>query len=301
MPEHGNPSVRRRRLAAELRRLRERAGITGDQASDRLGWSGSKLSRIENSKIGVKREDLQLLLDLYRVSEPHRSDVLALARESTKADVLEAVGNRLPGDYAEFLQSEAEAESVWNWEPQNVPGLLQTEAYARAIMLKWVSMFTLPPGEIDRRVDTRRLRQQVLVRDPPLKLSFVIDESVLYRKQGNAAVMREQIEHLISSSTLPHIDLRVLPLDGDHPIGSGAFNYMSFSQVHDVPLHDIVTYEHLTGTDYVEAEEDTYKYRVVFEWLKNSALSPEETREQLERAARDTWGLGGAHLSQAPR
>lgn len=293
MPEQGNPSVRRRRLAAELRRLRERAGITGDQASERLGWSGSKLSRIENSKIGVKREDLQLLLDLYRVGETHRSEVLALASESTKADVLEAVGSRLPGDYAEFLQSEAEAESVWNWEPQNVPGLLQTEAYVRAIMRKWVSMFTLPPGEIDRRVETRRLRQQVLVRDPPLRLSFVIDESVLYRKLGSASVMREQIEHLISASEAPHVDLRVLPLNGDHPIGSGAFNYMAFSQVHDVPLHDIVTYEHLNGTDYVEAEEETYKYRVAFEWLRNSALGPEETRETLERAARDTWAGAG--------
>ena len=289
MPEHGNPSVRRRRLATELRRLRERAGITGDQASERLRWSGSKLSRIENSKIGVKQADLQLLLDLYRVDETHRAEVLALARESSRGGVLEAVSSRLPGDYAEFLQAEAEAESVWNWEPQNVPGLLQTEPYARAIMLKWVSMFRLPPGEIDRRVETRRMRQQVLVRDPPLNLSFVIDESVLYRKQGSAAVMREQVEYLINASKLPHIDLRILPLNGDHPIGSGAFNYMAFSQVHDVPLHDIVTYEHLNGTDYVEAEEETYKYRVAFEGLRNSALPPPETRDELERVAQDTW------------
>lgn len=289
MPERGSPTVRRRRLAAELRRLRERAGFIGEEVARRLGWSTSKISRIERGQTGVKDEDLRLLLDLYRVDDPHRSDVLALARESVGPGVLQSVSANLPGDYAEFLQAEAEAESVWNWEPQNVPGLLQTEDYTRAIMLVWVSMFTLPFGEIDRRVETRRLRQQVLRRDPPLKLSFVIDESVLYRKIGDASVMHRQLEYLAEASQLPHVDVRVLPLDGDHPIGSGAFNYMAFPQVHDVPLHDIVTFEHLTGTDQVEAEEDTHKYYVAFEALRNSALEPEETRDKLTRVARETW------------
>ncbi len=289
MPEHGSPSVRRRRLAAELRRLRERAGFIGEEVASRLGWSASKLSRIETSKAGVKQEDLRRLLGLYRVSETHREELLALARESARTSVLESVRANLPGDYAEFLQAEAEAESVWNWEPQNVPGLLQTEDYSRAIMLMWVSMFTLPLGEIDRRVETRRLRQQVLRRDPPLELSFVIDESVLYRKLGDTPVMRRQLEHLIDASQLPNMDLRILPLDGDHPIGSGAFNYMAFPQIHDVPLHDIVTFEHLTGTDQVEAEEGTHKYYVAFETLRDSALEPDETRSKLARVARERW------------
>jgi transcriptional regulator with XRE-family HTH domain len=289
VPERGSPTVRRRRLAAELRRLRERAGFIGEEVARRLGWSTSKISRIERGQTGVKDEDLRLLLDLYRVDDPHRSDVLALARESAGPSVLQSVSANLPGDYAEFLQAEAEAESVWNWEPQNVPGLLQTGDYTRAIMLMWVSMFTLPFGEIDRRVETRHLRQQVLRRDPPLELSFVIDESVLYRRIGDASVMHRQLEYLVEASQLPHMDLRVLPLDGDHPIGSGAFNYMAFPQVHDVPLHDIVTFEHLTGTDHVEVEEDTHKYYVAFEALRNSALEPDETRDKLARVARETW------------
>jgi transcriptional regulator with XRE-family HTH domain len=286
---YGSPNVRRRRLAAELRRLRERAGFIGEEVARRLEWSTSKLSRIETAKSGVKPDDLELLLELYRVTEPHRSDVLALAHESARLSVLQSVSASLPGDYAEFLQAEAEAESVWNWEPQNVPGLLQTEDYARAIMLTWVSMFTLPFGEIERRVETRRLRQQVLTREPPLKLSFVIDESVLYRKIGDASVMHRQLQYLIQASQLPHVDLRVLPLGGDHPIGSGAFNYLAFSQVHDVPLHDIVTFEHLTGTDQVEAEEDTHKYHVAFEALRNSALNPDETRDKLRQVTQETW------------
>jgi transcriptional regulator with XRE-family HTH domain len=286
---YGSPNVRRRRLAAELRRLRERAGFIGEEVARRLEWSTSKLSRIETAKSGVKPDDLELLLELYRVTEPHRSDVLALAHESARLSVLQSVSASLPGDYAEFLQAEAEAESVWNWEPQNVPGLLQTEDYARAIMLTWVSMFTLPFGEIERRVETRRLRQQVLTREPTLKLSFVIDESVLYRKIGDASVMHRQLQYLIEASQLPHVNLRVLPLGGDHPIGSGAFNYLAFSQVHDVPLHDIVTFEHLTGTDQVEAEEDTHKYHVAFEALRNSALNPDETRDKLRQVTQETW------------
>lgn len=288
-PNIGGPSVRRRRLAAELRRLRARAGFIGEDVADRLGWSASKLSRIETSKIGVKLEDLQLLLDLYRVSEGHRSEVLALARESTSSSVPKSVRATLPGDYADFLQAEAEAESVWNWEPQNVPGLLQTEGYSRAIMLMWVSMLTLPPGEIDRRVETRRLRQQVLSRDPPLRLSFVVDESVLYRKIGDASVMRRQLQYLIDASRLPHVDLRILPLNGEHPIASGAFNYMTFPQLRDVPVHDMVTFEHLVGTDRAEAEEDTHKYYVAFEALRHSALAPGATRNKIAAVARERW------------
>jgi transcriptional regulator with XRE-family HTH domain len=294
VPEHGSPSVggpsvRRRRLAAELRRLRERAGFTGEEAAERLGWSASKLSRIETSKIGVKIEDLRQVLDLYRVGEGHRSEVLALAHQSTKTSVPKIVRAGLPGDYAEFLQEEAEAESVWYWEPQNVPGLLQTEDYARAIMLPWVSMYILPPAEIDRRVETRRLRQEVLTRDPPLILAFVVDESVLYRKIGDASVMRRQLEYMIEASRLPHIDLRILPLDGDHPIGSGAFNYMEFPRLHALAPQDVVTFEHLLGTDRVESEEDTHKYHVAFEALRNSALEPDETRDKLAEVATGKW------------
>ena len=164
MAGYGSPNVRRRRLAAELRRLRERAGFIGEEVARRLEWSTSKISRLERGQSGVKRTDLRRLLDLYRVDPRRREELLALAEESQRADKLKTISARLPEVHAEFLNVEAEAESVWNWEPQIVPGLLQTEDYARAVMLGWHSMFTAPPSEVESRVEVRRLRQQVLQR-----------------------------------------------------------------------------------------------------------------------------------------
>jgi transcriptional regulator with XRE-family HTH domain len=289
VPEPGSPSVRRRRLAAELRRLRERVGLIGEEVAERLGWSTSKLSRIETSKSGVKQEDLELLLDLYSVAEPHRSELTALARESHRAVRLETIGARLPEVHAEFLRVEAEAESVWDWEPQVVPGLMQTEEYARAVMLGWTSMFRLPFGEIDRRVEAQRLRQQVLERDPPLILSFVIDESVLRRRIANVSVMSRQLERMIEMSHMPNVSVRILPLNGNHPVLTGAFTYIKFPRIHEVSLYDVATFEHLAGTEYVEDEEAVNKYYVAFQSLEESSLAPDVSRDHIAIVSRQTW------------
>ena len=284
MPAHGSPTVRRRRLAAELRRLRERAGFTGDEVADRLGWSASKISRIELHRTGIKPADLLRLLDLYGVADVHREGLLALASESRGTGRLEAVAATFPGEHAAFLYAEAEAESVWAWDPQVVPGLLQTADYARAVMLCWHQMFSAPPGEIDRRVEARLVRQRVLDREPPLTLAVVIDESVLYRRLGNAAVMRDQLAHITEGARRPNVTVQVMPLDSDQLITTGAFTYMQFPQVHDVPLHDIVMAEHLTGSDYVEAEEDTYRYQTAFTALRSRALSPAKSLQMIREA-----------------
>jgi transcriptional regulator with XRE-family HTH domain len=289
VPEHGSPSFRRRRLAAELRRLRERAGFLGEEAAARLGWSGAKLSRIETSKVGIKQEDLRLLLELYQVDQSYREELLALAQESHRSGRLDAISARLPGTQAEFLEVEAEAESVWNWEPQIVPGLLQTEDYARAVMLGWHSIFTEPPSDVERRVEARRLRQQVLQRDPPLQLSVVMDESVLHRGVAESSAMREQLERIIEISLLPNVKVRILPLGGDHPVAIGAFTYVKFPQLHDVPLNDIVTFEHLIGTEQFDAPDDTYRYYIVFKSLEKSSLGLDESRDELARVARQEW------------
>jgi hypothetical protein len=179
---------------------------------------------------------------------------------------------------------------VWNWEPQIVPGLLQTEDYARAVMLGWHSMFTVPPSEVERRVEARRLRQQVLQREPPLQLSVVMDESVLHRKLGEASVMRAQLQHIVEVSRLPNVRVRILPLKSDPPVTTGAFTYVKFPQLHDVPLSDIVTFEHLTGTDQVEDQDETFKYSVAFHALEDSSLDLEGSREELVRIATEEWG-----------
>jgi len=288
MPDQGT-SVGGRRLAGELRRLREATGRTGEEVSQRLGWSGSKLSRIELHRIGVKQADLRKLLALYEVDDSHRDELLALARESGKKGRLVRATAGFP-QVAGYVSAESEAESVWNWEPQVIPGLLQTRDYARALRQLWLRMFPGPPSESDRWAETRLIRQQVLSRDPPLELSVVIDESVLRRRFGDRTVMREQLEHLAASAALPNVDVRIYPLDSDDPpLGTGAFSYMQFPQVHDVPLHDIVSVEHHEGTYDLEEEEQTFKYWVAFEYLRRGSLDPTHSRALIAATADEVW------------
>ena len=288
MPEQGT-SVGARRLAAELRRLREHAGLTGEEVSQHLGWSGSKLSRIELHRIGVKQSDLRKLLALYDVDNSYRDELLALARESGKQGRLVRATAGFP-QVAGYVSAEAEAESVWNWEPQIIPGLLQTRDYARAVRELWLGMFPGPPSETERWAEARLLRQQVLTRDPPLQLSVNIEESVLSRRFGDRTVMRQQLEHLAEASELSNVEVRIYPMNGEQPsLATGAFSYMQFPQVHDVPLHDIVSIEHLEGTDDLEDEDQTYMYRVAFEYLKAGAFDPERSRSLISATAADIW------------
>jgi transcriptional regulator with XRE-family HTH domain len=290
VPERGSPSVRRRRLAAELRRLRERAGFTGERVAEELGWSGSKVSRIETSKLGVKEEDLVLLLELYHVDEVRRSEVLDLARAPARPESIDnAAVAAYPAGYAQFAYAEAEAISIWDWEPQVVPGLLQTESYAREVMRGWFTMFSLPPAELETRVAERVARRQLLTRDQPPQFSTVIDESVILRRFGDNAVMRQQLGRLAESSSLPNVDIRVLPLGGYHPIGAGTFIYMQFPQQHKVPFHDIVTVEQLDREHLIEEITDTNRYRVAFERLMTEALEPDESRDLILRVAQEIW------------
>ncbi len=253
--DRASQTIRRRRLAAELRRLREHAGLTGDEAAERLGWSGSKISRIETHRIGVKQADISKLLDLYGVDTQHREEVQALARESGERGWLESVGTGLPAEYAAYLYAEAEAQTLWNWDPLVIPGLLQTEGYARAVMQGWQSMFALPPGDAERRAEIRHVRQQALTREKPLEVVVVIDESVLHRRFGDNHVMRQQLDQLAEFSELPSVEVRVLSLTAENPMATGAFSYMQFAPVHDVPLADLVVVEQLTGSYYLEEEE----------------------------------------------
>ena len=289
--ERASQTIRRRRLAAELRRLRERADLNGDQAAERLGWSGSKISRIETHRIGVKPADLKRLLDLYRVDPVHREQIQALLSESATSSWLESVTAGFPADYATYLYAEAEADALWIWDPQIVPGLIQTDSYARAVLAGYQGMFKLPPGDGERRIGVRRLRQnQLLDRNPPLTLSVVIDESTLYRRFGDAVVMRQQLQRLEELTALPNVTLQILPLEGTHPIGTGAFSYLQFDPVHDVPLGDMVEVEHLTGAYYLEDEEQLFRYRVTFESLTATAADKDQSRAMISAAARTRWG-----------
>jgi transcriptional regulator with XRE-family HTH domain len=287
--DRGSRTARGRRLAVELRRLREGTGLTGEEVAEHLGWSGSKVSRIELQRTGVKLDDLDRLLDLYQVPGPHREQLLALARESSQQKRLKVLTARFPANLAAYVELEAQARSVWNWEPQIVPGLLQTPDYARAVMRSWESMFALPPGDTERRVQARLTRQQVVTGDKPLELSVVMDESVLHRRLGDTSLMRQQLELLAQTSELPNVTLQVFPVGEEQPLAIGPFSYMRFAQLHEVPLHDIVSIEHLHGTFYLEDEDHTHMYRVAFEYLTAHSLEPAQSRELIFKTARETW------------
>jgi len=286
--EQGAQRFRSRRVAAELRRLRERAGFTGDQVAEHFGWSASKISRAERGQTAIKSTDLRLLLDYYGVSETRRSELLALAQESTKTTWIEAPS--ISPEVAEFIEAEAEARTLWNWEPQIVPGLLQTQAYAQEIMLGWDSIFRVPPADIDLTIETRLMRQQVLSRDPALELSAVVDESVIMRRLGSNSTMRQQLTRLAELCDMPNIEIRILPLQGEHPLGTGSFAYLQFPKVHEVPRNDLVVVEQLASNYYLEDQTETNLYRVAFERLRADALTPSASRELLVRTAHDVWG-----------
>jgi transcriptional regulator with XRE-family HTH domain len=284
-----SPTIRSRRFAHELRRLREQAGLTGDEAADRLGWSSSKISRIETNRIGLKRADLIRLLDLYEVSPGHRDELQALASEPTGIGLLRVRSSSLTAELSSYIGEEAAASSVWNWEPQIVPGLLQTEGYARAILEGFKTVMPTTREEVERRVNVRLARKRLLTRTPPLQFSAVIDESVLHRRIGSHSVMKEQLEYLTEASSIPHVKLRILAFDGEHPVGTGSFSLIQFPQAHRVAQNDLVEVEQLARNYDTDQETETLQYQRAFARLEELALGQEESRELISRLAQEIW------------
>jgi transcriptional regulator with XRE-family HTH domain len=289
MADFGSPAARQRRLASELRRLRHVARLTGKEVATRLGWSEAKLSRIENGQTRVKIADLEEFMELYGVSGPHRAELVALAEESREPGPLEELGGYLPEGHAEFLRVESEAQAMWTWEPQVVPGLLQIEDYTRALVQLWPARLPRPAAEVERRVQTSRLRQRVLTRTRPFELLFVIDESVLLRGFAAPSVMRDQLLYLAQVSEQPNIELRILTLRGNQVIWTGAFVYFRFPQVHGVSLPDTVALEHLHGTTFIDSELDVNTYQVFFDALRDNSLSAQESHDKLRGMAHEAW------------
>jgi transcriptional regulator with XRE-family HTH domain len=289
VPRPGSATVRNRRLAAELRRLRETADLTGDEVAERLGWSASKVSRLENARQAPRFGDVKRLLDLYGLDGAHRDQLLQLARDAVRKGWWEAFSDALPDQYSSYIGLEIEAEEIWQWETQVVPGLLQTEAYALAVERWSHSIEVIPPSRVDTRVKARLARQAVLTRETPLRLSIVLDEALLLRRYGDAGVMRDQLHRLRELAELPNLSLQVLPLDGPHPIATGSFTLLQFPLASGIKFHDVAYIEHLNGCSYLEEETETYRHRLSFERLGAEALGPAESMERISRIARDAW------------
>jgi transcriptional regulator with XRE-family HTH domain len=281
MPAPPNPTMLRRKLGAELRRLRERAHRTVADVSSQLRWSESKLSRIETAHTGIRRPDLERLLDVYAVADPARARLLAIAGRSRQRAWWEAYGDALPDAYETLIDFEAEAGTILTYESQVVPGLLQTSEYASAVTQ--AAILDEPVSFIAQRVQVRMARQAVLTRDPAPELWAILDEAVLRREIGGPDVLRRQMLRLIEMSELPTITIQVLPFSvGAHPALNGSFILLEFADGADQPL---AYSEGITGGVFRNKAENVRHYRLSFEALRELSLSPEESLEAVAAVA----------------
>jgi hypothetical protein len=279
----GAPTVRQRRLGAELRRLR--GDRTGDEVAAALEWSPSKVSRYELARTVPNVAEVGKLLDHYGITGPHREQVLALAREASQKGWWEAYSGDLPDELIALIALEDEASTSRVWQVEVIPGLLQTEAYARQVLSAFHGGIPLPPTQIDRRVEVRLRRQEILTRDTPLEFSAVLDESVILRRNVDTEVMRAQLAYLVEVSQLPNVTIQVLPLQTLRPVITSSFELLQFGRAHETILHDVVTTEHLQSDLHFEGEADTHQYRLAFTALSGAALNPEETRELIRKTS----------------
>jgi transcriptional regulator with XRE-family HTH domain len=278
------PTVRLRRLAAELRKLRSSAGLTQDEVGERTGINVATLYRIEHARVRPQTRTLRTLLDLYGVDEQQQADLVALLRDARQRGWLHAYQSELPEQYTTYIGFEGEARSVWNYESLFIPGLLQTEDYARAVIravLPWASR-----DEVERRVEVRMERQDVLHNDNPLELWVIMDEAALRRQVGGRPVMQAQLGHLVEAADLPNVTFQVIPFDvGAHAGMPGSFVFMQFGEA---AIPDVVYIDSMAGDLFLEADADVRRYRLVFEHLRAVAVSPDESRSLVAALAAGT-------------
>ncbi|MER7922112.1 helix-turn-helix transcriptional regulator [Streptomyces sp. NPDC096057] len=278
MPE---PTVRKRQLGGELRRLRESAGMKLDEAVARLGWTKSKLSRVEVARLGIKPSDLDALLDLYAVEDSSKRDVLhAIARHGSQRGWWQTYKDFISPAYADLISLEADAKSMRTYQSTLIPGLLQTPAYARAT-IDALSM-TATPSEVNALTQVRMTRQSVLSRPEPLEFWAVLHEATLRpRVKSDPKIMREQLQKLLDHAVLPQVSIQVLPMDAPPHAGMlGSFAVIGFPETADL---DVAYLENLTSALYVEDPAEVSRYGSAFERLRASALPFDESASLIER------------------
>ncbi|CAM3622206.1 helix-turn-helix transcriptional regulator [Nocardiopsis rhodophaea] len=276
-----SPSVRRRRLAAELRKARELREYTGARAAKKLGWPHSKLTKIEAAKQGIKPADLVELMDLYEISETDtREAMLRLARESKERGwwwkYRDIFGERALPDF------EAEASAIRCWEAQLAPGLLQTPDYIDAVFRAGNAH---DDAVVRRHVAGRIERQQILNGVNPPRFSAILDEGALRRQVGGREVLLEQLQHLCNMATRHNIDLRVLPFtSGEHQASNGSFAILEFPNPLDVP---VAFAETVTASMFVEELAEIATYNDVWANLQGAALTQARSVQFIQQVMRD--------------
>jgi transcriptional regulator with XRE-family HTH domain len=273
-----SPTVRRRRLAMELRRLRETAELTIDEVGEKLECSASKISRIETGHVGVTPRDVRDMLEVYGIDDDEREALVQLAREARKKGWWHAYNEVFTGS---FVGLESDASSLHTHQALLVPGLLQTEDYTRAVIR--AIRPDAPETDVGRRVDARMTRQKLLYEAHPPEYWAVLDEAVLHRAVGGPRIMREQLLRLVELAALPHVTLQVVPFSaGAHAGLEGPFLILGFPEQADP---DVVYVENTTTGVYLEQPSDVHRYTLMFDHLRAAALKPDDTVDLIERAA----------------
>ncbi len=274
-------TLRMRRLASELRKLRESAGFSREDVTEATRINGSTLYRIESAQARPQLRTLHTLCDLYRVGDDEREQLLALTKDSGKQGWLETYPSELPTEYTNYILFESEARTIRNYESLFVPGLLQTEDYARAVVRGTLPLAT--DEQVEDRVRARLKRQELLHRPDPLRLRAVMDEAVLRRIVGGQRVMREQLLHLNTMAKLPHVELQVIRFEsGAHPGMPGSFVLVDFPDLADPA---VVYIDSMAGDLFLEGEVEVDRYSLILEHLVGMALSPEQSRELVAATA----------------
>jgi hypothetical protein len=282
----GGPTVLRMLLGAQLRKLREAGGISRQEAGWEIRASESKISRMELGRVSFKERDVADLLSLYGVDdEKERDALLSLAQQANTQGWWHKYGDAVPGWFQAYVGLEAAASVIRSYEVQFVPGLLQTEDYAHAVIV--IGHASKSKEDIERRVKLRMQRKQDLLDHAEARrLWAVVDEAALRRPIGGPEVMRGQLEALIEVSKLPNIRLQVIPFRfGGHAGAGGAFSILRFP---DQDLPDVVYLEQLTSALYLDKREDVDQYLEAIERLCVEADPPSHTAETLSRILRET-------------
>jgi transcriptional regulator with XRE-family HTH domain len=273
----GDPTVLKILLGAQLRRLREAAGVTRDDAGYHIRASGSKISRLELGRVSFKERDVSDLLDLYHVSGEQKDQLVQLTREANATPWWQRYREVVPDWFQVYVGLEEAATLIRVYEVQFVPGLLQTEEYARAVVMQGSP--GLSPEEVDNRVNVRLGRQRLFGTKNAPRLWAIVDEAALRRPMGGRDVLAGQVKRLMEAVSEPNITLQVMPFKyGGHGAEGGAFTIMRFPEA-DLP--DMVYMEYLTGAHYIDKPEEVEVYAAVMERLSVAGTSPEKTRDIL--------------------
>jgi len=277
MPEH-ETTVRSRELGEGLRGVLERAGLTGKEVARQLDWSQSDVSRMLTGKRAVKETDVATFLGICRVRGKERERLLNLCREANKPGWYQQHGSRLPKQLRTYIDHEDKAIVIADYAATLLAGSLQTGDYARAVITRIVN---IPAAEVDERVAVQLARQSIFSRPRPARYTFFVHEYALRLPVGSAAVMSEQLHHLLRMSVRPHISLRVVPASvGAHAGVAGSFTFMEFAEIKPV-----IYLESATSTLFLEEPEEIAAYQLIVAALAETALDEPQSRELISSLA----------------